>query len=305
MKKFLYVITILLISTICILTAIKYKDINNYIFFKNPVRIVLITDNKYVRQTRTVIRSINANKSKKTNIEVNVIGVGLSEKDIKKIKSESKLKTKIKVIDLPGGSNQNPDVTRADYAKFKLCSIFPNTEKILYLDGDIIVLKDLSQLYNTDIENYYIASVDDLECGWIDYREERYFNNGVMLLNLKKMREDNIEEKLIDYKKNDKINRLMTQDAFNAVLYKKVKFLPIIYDTFAQEFNDKYILEILKIVLKNNFDEKLYPYKTAEEYKNAVVIIHYTGTYNVKPWFDWADKNSESSKIWYKYAPKE
>ena len=193
MRKFLYIITILLISTICIFTAIKYKDINNYIFFKNPVRIVLITDNKYVRQTRTVIRSINANKSKKTNIEVNVIGVGLSKKDIKKIKSESKLKTKIKVIpykieitDLPGGSNQNPDVTRADYAKFKLCSIFPNTEKILYLDGDVIVLKDLTEFYNTDIEDYYIAGIDDLECGWADERKERYFNNGVMLLNLKK-----------------------------------------------------------------------------------------------------------------------
>ncbi len=203
---------------------------------------------------------------------------------------------------MPSSSKDNPDVTRADYLKFNLATILAKTDKVLYLDGDVIVLKDLTELYNTDIEDYYAAAAQDLESTWIDKRKEPYFNNGVMLINLKKMREDNIETKLINYKKNDKINRFMTQDAFNTVLYKKVKFIPLIYDTFAPEYNDENILKIIKKVLNKNYDEKIYPYKTAQEYRNAVVIIHYTGWYNVKPWYEWADKNSATSKIWYKYS---
>ena len=84
--------------------------------------------------------------------------------------------------------------------KFKISEILANYDKIIYLDGDILVQKDLTELYNIDIDGYYVAAVDDT--GKIYHKKDvyakypNYFNSGVMLLNLKKCREDNISSKL-------------------------------------------------------------------------------------------------------------
>ncbi|CEL25322.1 hypothetical protein MB9_1687 [Methanobacterium formicicum] len=98
-----------------------------------------------------------------------------------------------------------------------------------------------------------------------------------MLLNLKKLRQDNISDKLIDYRKN-KINHFMDQDAFNVVFCNKVKFAPLRYNLL------NFYFEVLPIeTLENFYDEKLNP-KIIENYKNAS-ILHLGGP--EKPWNMW------------------
>ena len=311
-KRVIFMITAIVFIVaivLCLLFIGRHKNIKTDIS-KNPVQIVFITDNRYVLYMRAAIRSIIANKKPDTKVEINVIGLNLYDSNVNKILKETKKNAKINLIKITDKDIQNiqsttlnnPKVSRADNVKFFLPTILKNSDRVIYLDGDTVILKDLFDFYNTDLGDNYVGAVDDWQSSWENEPTKRYFNNGVMLLNLKKMREDNVETKLIDFKKNDKIRRFVTQDAFNTVMYGKVKYMPLIYDTFPQEYDNKNLLKIINEVLKNNFDPEIYPYKTANQYRRDVVIIHYCGYTNVKPWYK-LDFARKSSRLWYKYAP--
>jgi lipopolysaccharide biosynthesis glycosyltransferase len=66
-------------------------------------------------------------------------------------------------------------------------------DKLVYLDVDTMCTGDVAELYNTDIENYeYAATLDYLGCHWIN---RRYCNSGVLLLNIKKIKETGLFKK--------------------------------------------------------------------------------------------------------------
>ena len=303
------IITVVILLFISVI--IKKFNITPKDELSEPIKFVYITDNNYVNYLRTSIRSIIANKNPKTRIVIYVVEYNVSDANIDKIKKEQRSNVAINIIPSPkdkldklnGGSRINPKVTKADNAKFFLASLLKNVGKVIYLDADTIVLKDLSDLYNTDLADNYVAAVDDWESTWADSFTKRYFNNGVMLLNLENMRRNNIEKELVDYKINDKFPRFVTQDAFNSVMYGKVLYMPLIYNTFAPEFdNERLFIPRIRQLLGDRYNTKLYPYKNIQEYRDDVRVIHYCGYSNIKPWYK-LDFKRKSSVIWYKYAP--
>ncbi len=87
-------------------------------------------------------------------------------------------------------------------------------DKLLYLDTDIMALKDISPLYNIDITKYDYAMARD-QVGKYFFSND-YCNSGVLLLNLKRLRENKILDKC--YKKMMKsISSMPDQDALNKV----------------------------------------------------------------------------------------
>jgi len=65
-----------------------------------------------------------------------------------------------------------------------LTKIFPNLDTILSLDVDVIINENISELWDLDLTNYYLAAVQES----LKYNKPDYINAGVMLLNLKKLR---------------------------------------------------------------------------------------------------------------------
>lgn len=113
-------------------------------------------------------------------------------------------------------------------------------DKIIYLDTDTIINNNLEELYNVDIENYELACVKDLY-NWASpsrWFTKNYFNSGVLLLNMKKIRETGMLKKtryLCRYKRMI----YSDQDALNrSVTYKKM--LPVKFNA-----KDKYFPEIV------------------------------------------------------------
>ena len=91
-------------------------------------------------------------------------------------------------------------ISRETYYRFVIADMLAQEDKILYLDADLIVKKSLLPLWHTDISRYDLAGVEDI---WIQkhasYRETLqiaadapYINAGVMLLNLKRWRENKL-----------------------------------------------------------------------------------------------------------------
>ena len=117
---------------------------------------------------------------------------------------------------------------------------FKDIDKLLYLDSDTLICRDIAELYNTDINDYVIGGVRDMAPITDKYHpqgiliknfSEKYLNNGpyinsgVLLLNLKKMVE--YEHLLFE----TKIPLFYPdQDLLNAAFVGKIKILPLKYN---------------------------------------------------------------------------
>ena len=253
------------------------------------VDVCLITDEGYADYTYVCIKSMlfSKNKASKYNVfvlleiqdnsykfvEKKLTSLSCRNFNIKCIKASSE---KYKSFELSGFH-----VKSADLLKFDLMNIFTNKDKLLYLDGDIIVNKDLSDLFNIDLcdnyfaANYHAASTDETKHR-IGLSLKHVYNAGVLLFNLKKMRDENLYEKLIETRKtNEYILKAKSLDqlTFNFVCKEHIK-----------EFNPKHHL-----MFRNNWDLNLYnnTYHTNYQHFNNVIndatIIHFVGP-DCKPW---------------------
>ena len=111
---------------------------------------------------------------------------------------------------------------RAVYSK-----LFPNLDKILSLDVDTIVNKDISELWELDISNYYVAGVRHTS----DFNKNGlYINGGVLLQNLDKIRNDKVDEKMI-FRINHYRKEYAEQDILNEVYKNHILELPSQYNS--------------------------------------------------------------------------
>lgn len=153
---------------------------------------------------------------------------------------------------------------------------------MLYLDSDIIVRKDLSSLFCLNIDSYYVAASHQLTNSLNEYlatgklpKDFYYFNSGVMLLNLKALRENGIPARLWEDKLNHAQSFNMDEPSFNRVLGEKALHLPIIYNCSTD------CLHGINIGLINEVYAS--DYKTLDELIHDIVIYHYVGGTD-KPW---------------------
>lgn len=251
------------------------------------VNIAMITDNNYVKPTIIAITSLKYNKLENTNYKIYILTTNLSNKNINLLKKcqandiEIEILNKNNIVENFQGINQDRHVTPAALIKFFLPQIFPNLDKILYLDGDILIQKDLKKLYDTDIKQNYAAVVKDTlgvldrkHMNKIDIKNEFYFNSGVMLLNLEKMRQDNITDKLIEFRISKK-QHFMDQDAFNGVVGHNVEYMSYKYNFL------NYYLTVMSVQNLSKLFNEILPLEEKSIYENCA-IIHLGG--KEKPW---------------------
>lgn len=109
-----------------------------------------------------------------------------------------------------------------------LPELLPDVDKIIYLDADILVNRDIKELWDTDIQDYCLAAVPDystvngLETPYPVAKQEvpasHYFNTGVLCMNLDRIRaKGNMHENILNYLEENQGARLLDQDALNAV----------------------------------------------------------------------------------------
>jgi len=119
------------------------------------------------------------------------------------------------------------------YNRFFIAGMFPQYDKVLYLDCDIIINDDISKLYNIELGNNLVGAVPeaivvDMEI-FGQYVEKTlgvsrydYFNAGILLMNTKKFREENIENRFITIMKTFKFRVAQDQDYLNVLCKGKV-----------------------------------------------------------------------------------
>ena len=250
------------------------------------VNICFLTDDGYAMPTCVAMTSMLINKNKDSTYNIFMLCINVSEENISRFKQLEKNDFRIKIIELNDEykkyNMEGVSASATAMYKFHIPQILKEIDKVIYLDGDIIVNSDLYELYSIDLSNKYVGVVKDI-CGAIKrhYRsfiknKIFYFNSGVMLMNLKEMRTNNITEKLIDYRING-YNELMDQDALNYVLKDNKLELPFKYNTQTMcTFINKNVSQLKKLTKIND---------GCEDYDSVAIksiILHYS--LKNKPW---------------------
>lgn len=187
------------------------------------------------------------------------------ESVLKKTNPESRV-TLIDITDLFNAEMDSCANIESFYTPYCLLRLFCDKvdelpEKLLYLDTDIVAMDDIEPLYNTDINGFEFAAVTDyLGKIFQIYKSFRYFNSGVMLMNLPEIRKTGLFEKARRACKTRKMD-FPDQDALNYYAKKK-KYLP-------SKYNDQ---------------RRLHKNTVLRHFCKSVRWLPFFHTVNVKPW---------------------
>lgn len=212
---------------------------------KMEIPIIFSTDDNYVPFLEVTLRSIIANASKKYNYVINVLNTGLNKERTDKVKLLENENFKINFCDISDHIVRIKDKLKnlyhfglAAWYRLFIQSIFPQYDKVVYLDCDIVVLGDVSELYNMDIGDNLLAAAN---CNIISTHEifgeyaerfvgvprNKYLQSGVLVMNLKEFRKRDLENKfcyLINKYNFDVVDP--DQAYLTAMCYGSVKYLP-------------------------------------------------------------------------------
>ena len=123
---------------------------------------------------------------------------------------------------------------RAAWYRILLPRLLPEVQRVLYLDADIIVTDDLRPLWETDLGGaLFAAATNPLYPFMPDWPKEtlgvldprRYINSGVLLLDLRAMRDENVIDAMLAYARSHPENTCPEQDALSALYHDRLKLL--------------------------------------------------------------------------------
>ena len=274
---------------------------------KEKIDIAACTDERYVMQTGVMMLSVCENNPE-TDIDFHIIADDNMEaedrRDLEEIVTPYRGKSvvfyhtsdKMQKESFPPGKNRK-DITKATYYRLYLAELLPQElDRVLYLDGDLIVRHSLLPLWNTDLEGKAIAAVSGASSGLIEFynrlkypSELGYFNSGVLIVNLKYWREHQVLRAFESYMERcaDSI-KYWDQDVLNVVFCEQKVLMPM-----------KYNLQHGFLLKERKFDY----WKFEDELSEALAdpcVVHFTSSM-AKPWKRYIETPHPFNSTWDKY----
>lgn len=213
------------------------------------IPIFFAVDDAYCPFLAVALRSLIDNSSPENTYLIKVLNTNISAENKKKIGKYERENVDIEFVDLNYYIEKVKDklytrdyYSKTTYFRLFLPNLYPQYDKVLYLDSDIVILDDIANLYNTDMgDNLVAAAPDDViqfnevfqvyaekVVGVADYR--RYFNAGVLLMNLHEMRKFKFQEKFLYSLERITFAVAQDQDYLNRLCKGRVKLLDRVWD---------------------------------------------------------------------------
>ncbi len=254
---------------------------------KKEIPVVFAIDDNYAPLLTVALNSIIKNMSINYFLKVYVLNTGLSKSNEKKIielAEEYSSDIDIEYIDVTERLSGLQDkihlrdyYTKAIYYRIFIPALLPKYDKIIYADCDIVLLDDISKLYNVELGENIIGAVHEEAMTSYDcfgkYSEEfldvprlDYFNSGLLVINANEYKKQNVERKFIELMLKHKFEVAPDQDYLNVLCKGKVKYLDIGWNKTPipeKEFDEK---DLKLIHFKLNFKPWHYEGVKYEEY---------------------------------------
>lgn len=293
--------------------TINEKSFIEPIFKNNVVPICFSANNSYIPQTAVMIESIVENSSKNYNYDIIILSTDIDKTNENNVilLAKNYKNISIRIFDISAlidnvkfytDSVYTPTTySKEAYFRLFIPFVMPNYDKVIYFDGDMVAISDVSPLINIDMTNYMAAATRDF-CGIAacyddgsdrkSYRYEigikdidSYFISSMVVLNMKMFN----EKYPLEYVKNlisSRNWRQHDQDILNVLCQDNLLIVDAMWSYF-EEFD--YSLLYLPDYL---VEELLNAQKNAR-------VVHYAGQNKA-----WVDEKSLLTKHFWDYASR-
>ena len=240
---------------------------------KEEIPIFFSADDNYVPCLAGAVRSLIEHSSKENYYRIIVLHTGMKEKSMEELKklevenvkfSFENVSKKVKGIEKDLELRLRDYYSIAIFYRLFIPSMFPEYKKAIYLDAEIVILDDIAKMYNMDMKNNILAVVSDATVNntkdFVIYAKQalgvvppKYFNSGVLLMDLRKMREEKIEEKFLYLLVKYNLETIAPdQDYLNILCKDRVLYLDETWDKMP-DFGEYIEEEKLHIIHYNMF----------------------------------------------------
>lgn len=216
----------------------------------NIIPIFFSIDDNYAPLLKIALYSITEHANKQNNYKIYVLFSRLN--DANKLDITNFLSNhsnfSIEFVDMNKHVSEISDAlftrdyySKTTYYRLFIPRLFPQYNKVLYIDSDIVVLDDIANLYNIDLGTNLIGATPDEAVQtipefiayvekYLGIKHEHYFNAGIILMNLDELRKFEFEKKFVSLLKQIKFSVAQDQDYLNAICKDRVTYVPSVWD---------------------------------------------------------------------------
>ena len=243
--------------------------------YKEIIPIFFAVDDEYIPFLAVTLQSIVEHSTDEYYYVIKILYTNISEENKEKVNKYTKENINIEFVDLNYYINKIKSklytrdyFSMTTYFRLFISNLYPQYNKAIYLDSDIVLLVDVAELYNEDIGDNLVGAVpDDIiqqnevfqeyvekVVGVASYKN--YFNAGMLIMNLDQLRKNKFQEKFLYLLENVKYSVVQDQDYLNRICKGKVKLLDMTWNVM--------------------------PNATKDVNEEDIKLIHYN--YQYKPW---------------------
>jgi lipopolysaccharide biosynthesis glycosyltransferase len=261
---------------------------------KNNISLFVSSDEKYAPFVASLIASVCGNTT--SFIDFYILSDAISEQNKKKIYTLQQQFNccRIEFINLDmrvfsefesgGKYGENNYITLSTYARYLIPELKPDIDRAIFLDPDIIVLRDIKLLWDENLDNYALGAIPKVGIKTRLYLAERktlqlsdqhaYFNAGVLLMDCAKWRENDITPKLFETDKQIRNVKLFkSQEPLNKYFDNNYKRLDCKYNFLTDNYDVNREIELFANL----------PEDYLRQQESEMVIRHFNGRFG-KPW---------------------
>lgn len=273
---------------------INFRELNILKDHSDEIPIFFACDDSYVKYTMVAIRSLIDNSSIDNYYHIFLLSTDISEVNKAILESMETRNVSIEVVDVTAELKKISSrlsvrdyYSLTTYYRIFIADMFPEFDKVLYLDSDIVLLNDVAELYNYNLGDNYVGAVQDYLVAHTeifgDYVENvlgisrsAYFNAGVLLINSKAFRKQNMKSKFTELLEMYTFVVAQDQDYLNILCQNKVLWVNSKWNFQMSEPEAKNIEK--KGLIHYNFAEKPWHFedgKYAEYFWDYAADTHY------------------------------
>ena len=242
---------------------------------QKEIPIFFSIDNSYAPFLAVALNSAIKNSSADRCYKAIVLYQDLSESNRQKLRSLERPHFTIDFVPMGSGLERITDrmsnrlrcdyFTLTIYFRLFIPAMFPQYDKGIYIDSDVVLPGDLTELFDTDIGDNYIGACNDLSvldvpplCDYMEnavgVNRKEYINSGVLLMNLKKLREAELDKHFLTLLNKYHFDCIAPdQDYLNALCNGKIYYLDPVWDAMPNE--NKPPLENVRLIHYNLFSK--------------------------------------------------
>ena len=202
------------------------------------IQVCFTTDDCYVRYTAVTMASILFNAGDNDRFHFHILSIQLSSKNKSKLKKLKKIRNcgisfydiNESELDIFKKINSIPHLVASAYIRLFIPLLLNDYDKVIYLDSDLLIQKNLASIANVDIGDYWIGGVEDINhtywAAQLQLKDTKYINTGVLVINCKACRENSYYKKMESIVNlNFKKYRIADQDVINDAFYDNITYI--------------------------------------------------------------------------------